>query len=538
MRFVRPSVVVLLSVGSACYSGDPNAGTETADPTEGTATEGGLETGGASGGEGGASGGTSGTGGTGSAASTGSTGTGASTATGGSAGTTGTTGGDPVSQVVQIDPADPHRLVRGGEPFFVAGYYPGGTSWAMGGVGFGDDSAARVRQTLEASAAQGINYTRAWLDWGSTTDPAKDPDVFWNSPAIAPYLRTGPGTATDGLPRYDLDQFNDAYFEHIAALIDVADGHGIVVQAMLFDCWHIGIGINRGYHVFDYFRAANNINGYDWSTHEEWIDAEGPVFAKNLLFVRRMVEAIGDRDNVVWETCNEKRAGNAADPVANATDPFHAGIAEAIHAAEAEFGWERHLVVPVDIPEHRTIAGHWLPTQGAGPEETLEEMHNRFVSTQFAWDKVLITDNDCCVGEPDANVLRRKAWVALASGAYTMGFNNEVFRNAILSNANTRDGMRFIGYTRDFVESLGVDLVGMAPHDELGSAGTYVLARPGEEWVVYVPDGTGPVTVSGVPNNARATWYDTQNGTSTDAGAGPSYSAPGGGDWALHIVRL
>jgi hypothetical protein len=449
---------------------------------------------------------------------------------------TGETGDPPPSLVVRIDPADPHRLVRGDDPFFVAGYYGGGASWGMAGVGFGGDVSGRVRENLDLAADQGINYMRVWLDWGSTTDPNKSPDVFWNSAAVAPYLRTGPGHAIDGQPKYDLDQFNDDYFTHVGQLVDDADERGIVVQAMLLDCWHTGFGLNSGYGAFDYFRAQNNINGFDWSTHEQWVDPNGSIYAHNLAFVHRMVEEIGDRENVVWETCNEKKAGNSSDPVANAMDGFHAGIADAIHEAEDEFGFERHLVVPVDFPEHRTIAGHWLPTQGNGNEESLTSMHDRLANEQFGWGRVLITDNDCCVGEPNADVLRRKAWIALASGAHTMGFNNEIFRNAILDNQNTANGMRFIGYTRDFVESLGVDLVGMEPHDELVDAGAYALARPGEEWVIYVPAGAGTVTVQGVPASATATWYDTQSGQTQDAGEGPSYAAPGGGDWGLHVV--
>lgn len=450
---------------------------------------------------------------------------------------TGDTGEPPPSMLVRIDPDDPHRLLRGDEPFFVAGYYGGGASVAMEGVGFDGDISGRVRETFDLAAEHGINYMRVWLDWGSTTDPNKAPTVFWNSQAVAPYARTGPGDATDGMPRYDLDQFNDAYFEHVAALVDYAAGQDIVVQAMLLDCWHVGFGLSSGYGAFDYHRAQNNINGIDWSAEGHWIDVDGPVYASNLEFVRRMVEEIGDRENVVWETCNEKKAGDHSTPSASAMDPFHAGIADAIHEVEDELGYERHLVVPVDVPEHRTIAGHWLPTQGAGPQEKLSTMHDRFVNTQFGWDRVLITDNDCCVGEPDADILRRKAFIALASGAHTMGFNNEIFRKGFLNNANTQDGMRYIGYTRDFVESLGVDLIGMEPRDELVDAGAYALARPGEEWVVYVPAGAGTVTVQGVGGNATATWYDTRTGQTQDAGPGPGYTPPDGAEWALHVVQ-
>jgi hypothetical protein len=76
-----------------------------------------------------------------------------------------------------------------------------------------------------------------------------------------PYARTGPGTALDGKPKFDLEQFNQPYFDRLRARVAAARQHGIYVAIMLFNGWNIydhGDGNPWPRHPFN---AANNING-------------------------------------------------------------------------------------------------------------------------------------------------------------------------------------------------------------------------------------------------------------------------------------
>ena len=49
-----------------------------------------------------------------------------------------------------------------------------------------------------------------------------------------PYQRTGPGTALDGKPKFDLSQFNQAYFDRLRARVIAAGQRGVYVSVMLF----------------------------------------------------------------------------------------------------------------------------------------------------------------------------------------------------------------------------------------------------------------------------------------------------------------
>ena len=50
-----------------------------------------------------------------------------------------------------------------------------------------------------------------------------------------PYLRTGPGSAADGEPRFDLSQPNPVYFDRLRRRVIAAGERGIYVSVMLFE---------------------------------------------------------------------------------------------------------------------------------------------------------------------------------------------------------------------------------------------------------------------------------------------------------------
>jgi hypothetical protein len=449
---------------------------------------------------------------------------------GGSGGAAGG-GGAAASNVPVIHPSDPHRLSRSGKSWYPAGYYPG-AAVNMTGPDYAGDALGYMLAFIDLAAANGIDLFRIWLNWGNVGDPSGG---TWDAFIKHPYQRPGPGQAFDGKPKVDVTKFNPTYFAELAQIVDHAASKGVVVQAMLLDCWHVGFGLSHGFQDRDYFSAKNNVNGVSWATEAEWLDPKGKVFPHNQAFVEKVVQTIGDRQNIIWETCNEKKQGNATTYASNAADPFHQAVAKVVHDQEQALGFPRHLVIPVDLPEHRTVAGHKTPTNGSPGQESIAAMRARLIAPQLSWGVPLISDNDCCHGEPDANFIRQKAWAALTAGAHVDVFNNELFIKSVLTNANTANGMKWVGLTRKMVESLGVDLVGMAPHDELSTNGAWVYARPGDELVVYLANG-GATKLSGLPATYTATWFNPRTGATSPAGAGPTFTAADTKDWVLHVA--
>jgi hypothetical protein len=74
------------------------------------------------------------------------------------------------------------------------------------------------------------NFIRLW-----TVEHTRDeccPDHGIASPM--PYRRTGPGTAHDGQPKFDLSQLDQTYFDRVRSRVIHARDRGIFVSILLF----------------------------------------------------------------------------------------------------------------------------------------------------------------------------------------------------------------------------------------------------------------------------------------------------------------
>ena len=120
--------------------------------------------------------------------------------------------------------------------------------------------------------AHGHNFTLLWstelprFRGLPTTELGKiryrgtsSPPDFTVSPF--PWMRTGPGLATDGGPKFDLTKFNPAYFDRLRARVQALDKAGIYAGVYLFT----GEFLLRFRFAADGypFSGPNNVNGVD-----------------------------------------------------------------------------------------------------------------------------------------------------------------------------------------------------------------------------------------------------------------------------------
>src|SRR5215204_2923341 len=75
-----------------------------------------------------------------------------------------------------------------------------------------------------------------------------------------PWLRSGPGKAKDGKPKYDLARFDEAYFDRLRQRVIAAGNEGIYVDVMLFDGFAIHLSPGPDNVEGHPFYSANNIN--------------------------------------------------------------------------------------------------------------------------------------------------------------------------------------------------------------------------------------------------------------------------------------
>src|SRR5205823_4438818 len=76
-----------------------------------------------------------------------------------------------------------------------------------------------------------------------------------------PWPRTGSGTATDGKPKFNLSQFNQAYFDRLRARAVQLQQNNIYAIVQLFD--GLGLSVNRCAQDGFPLSGANNVNGVD-----------------------------------------------------------------------------------------------------------------------------------------------------------------------------------------------------------------------------------------------------------------------------------
>ncbi len=105
------------------------------------------------------------------------------------------------------------------------------------------------------------NFIRLWV-WEQAKGSANSNNL-WIRPH--PYRRTGPGNAIDNNLRFNLNRFNQAYFDRLRSRIIKARQKGFYVSIMLFQGWSIDASYGKGLNPWrgHPFNKQNNINGID-----------------------------------------------------------------------------------------------------------------------------------------------------------------------------------------------------------------------------------------------------------------------------------
>jgi hypothetical protein len=151
-----------------------------------------------------------------------------------------------------VNAAGPLRVLSSNQRYFTDGsgkaiYLTGSHTWTnFQDIGASPPSTFDYRAYLDFLQTYNHNFIRLWRG-----------ENAWEQGVVrlpSPYFRTGPGNASDGKPKFDLSQFNQAYFDRLRERVRDAGDRGIYVGIMLFKS-DISEWEGHPFHV------NNNING-------------------------------------------------------------------------------------------------------------------------------------------------------------------------------------------------------------------------------------------------------------------------------------
>jgi hypothetical protein len=374
-------------------------------------------------------------------------------------------------------------------------------------------------------------------------------------------MRTGPGLATDGGLKFDLNRFNESYFERLRTRVKALGAAGIYAGVYLFSGeWLLRFRSSTDGYPFS---GANNINGVDDGydgMSEEGAVASVTMMAPNMItgfqdaYVQKTIDVLNDLPNVLWIVSQE--------------------------APEHSLWWNEHLISFIRAYEKQKPFQHPI---GYG-EVSMDISKTDLVLYNSDADWVapaarISPPNSCGKGNPVCKVNvndsdhsyfgmwndspqtnRNYAWENFVNGnqvlfmdPYTVYYPREN-RNMCEAPvhgispapdnrwANFRDNLGYIlAYSRK------LNLVKCTSQNALSSTGYCLAQTPGSgaEYLVYAPDG-GQFTIdlSAMPASRKVSveWFNPATGKSTtqrDVSAGSksqTFVTPFNGDAILYLV--
>jgi hypothetical protein len=389
------------------------------------------------------------------------------------------------------------------------------------------------------------NYMRMWVVEHTQHTPE---DTVLTSPM--PYLRTGPGNANDGQPKFNLYRFNEAYFDRLRSRVIAAREEGIYVSIMLFQGWSVdrkeSYGVSRNSWPYHPFHAMNNVNDvsgdFDGNGQGEEVHTlrNSTITAVQEAYVKKVIDTVNDLDNVLYEIANEGGAYSK---------DWQYHMIRFIKAYQAENPKQHPVGITAGSLSNSVLA--LSPADWISPGAPMwSDPHDPWIDDPPSADgtKVSITDTDHIVGARflTANLVVGIRWVWKS---FMRGHNPSLLarlttalggapEDALRDNANFELIRKTLGYARGYSEK--VDLASMVPRRDLASSG-YALVNPGVEYLVYLA-AAREVTVDLSDSSAtfNVEWGntingDTAKGITVTGGNSRKFTAPYDSDSILYL---
>ena len=328
------------------------------------------------------------------------------------------------SAAIRLDPKNPHYFkFRGNSVALVtSGEHYGAVM----------NTAFDFRKYLAALQADGLNLTRLFPGIYREL-PGKSFGIQRNTLApeegkfLAPWARSTTPGYNGGGNKFDVHQWDPAYFERLRSFLREASRRGVVVEISLFSS-HYG----EAQWKLSVLHPDNNVNG---TQPPEWKKVHtlenGNLLPIQELYVRKIVDEANEFDNVIFEIQNEPWSDR---PVLEAVQnpylfmPAREQFPNSIERADdLSLAWQTRVAAWITseeakLPNRHLIAQNYsnfaLPVKNAIPGVSILNFHYAFpmaVSANYGLGKGIAYDESGFLGQGD-DVYRRQAWNFMLSG--------------------------------------------------------------------------------------------------------------------------
>jgi len=401
---------------------------------------------------------------------------------------------------------------------------------------------------LDELESKGLNLTRTFT--GSYVEPPGAFNISRNTLApmpgkfLCPWKRSNEAGYAGGGNRFDLSQWDTAYFKRLKDFVATAESKGVMVELALFCPFYEDVQWS-----LSPMNGRNNINNIDnmIRTDVYTLDKNKGLLAVQDNLVRKIVIELKDFNNVLYEICNEPYFGGV-------TMKWQHHIADVISEAEKDFP-AKHLIT-------QNIANGFAKIENPNPAVSVFNFHYAWPPDAVAMNYHLnkaIGDNETGFRGNSDSTYRMEGWRFILAGGslynnldYSFTDRNEkgTFKFPSTQPGGGSDSLRWqLSYLKRFME--GFNFIKMRPDSSLirkaslRPAEASVLAEPGKQYAVYIY-GQLPATFElMLPTGSYdLLWLDTKTGIYKNAQvarssngkvtiSAPAYTA----DIALRIVR-
>jgi hypothetical protein len=396
---------------------------------------------------------------------------------------------------------------------------------------------------LNALDRRGINAVLIWAYMG-ISDQKADERIGYDAPELWPWVKEN--------GKFQLDRFNDEYFNRLRSFVQSANTKDIMVVITVHDGWTKD---NFSGHPFNkanggpldsngqYVELADYAREMPASYNESWGRKEKHQYYLER-FSDRLIQATGDLPNVMYEIMNE---GEWYNQTANRKfqvhflDFFKARTAAPLlvnddHVGGADFFGERSADV---ITLHKPL---WKRSDSA---RTFFDHH----ASQSNAKPVFFTEPipDYRGDRADLTAIMRMMWGTILGGSGFVMQNDASFgfdpNTRMAGKAGARDALLDLeGHAARFINDANRDLSAMEPKGSLCSTGV-CLVNPGKNYLVYAQNGSSfTVNLRGYNDTFEVSWYNPETGElkrdqDIPGGKEVSFSPPSNSDWVLELRR-